>query len=95
MADSVTTFLTGSGVQLIRPPEGDPLSVARYASMTRQLAVDLAWLDINKIHDVKNMISLPLEAPGFSTELAILRRRRDQRPATALFWDFASARQEK
>jgi hypothetical protein len=77
----------------VRPPEADAFSLVRHASDERISAIDLGWFETRSylrmmMRDL-SMISKPVPALGLATQLSVLRRRREQRPAALRFWEHA------
>lgn len=89
LAEAVARCLSDARIKHIRPPEGDVVSVLRYAAATGIAAVDMDWLPENFVHQMCNLVSLPVIDGALSTQLSLLRRRKAQRPAALEFWTFA------
>jgi len=93
LADFVARALVESGAELRRPPEADVFSLVRYARFTRTPAIDLGWFDVEAychgLEGNRPVVSRPLTGLSASTQLSVLRRRREQRPAAVLFWEHA------
>jgi DNA-binding transcriptional LysR family regulator len=93
LAEMVARALASAGAVLVRPPEADAFSLVRHASDERISAIDLGWFETRSylrmmMRDL-SMISKPVPALGLATQLSVLRRRREQRPAALRFWEHA------
>ena len=93
LAESVARSLVGAGAELVRPPEADVFSLVRHASLTRTICVDLGWFEIEPccgyLAGKGRLASKPVPELGLATQLTVLRRQREQRPAALLFWEHA------
>tara|TARA_R110001606_G_scaffold184201_1_gene331055 strand:- start:7245 stop:8189 length:945 start_codon:yes stop_codon:yes gene_type:complete len=93
LAETVARALVGAGAELVRPPEADVFSLVRHAWLTRTICVDLGWFDIEPwcgyLAGKGRLASKPIPGLGLATQLTVLRRRREQRPAALLFWEHA------
>ncbi|MBX3577392.1 MAG: LysR family transcriptional regulator [Rhizobiaceae bacterium] len=92
MGSAILRQLLGIGASVVRPPEGDVVSVKRYASLNNILAIDVGWFSIPDATGAGAMRSVRLEGADRFSDLVMIRHRRGQRPAAALFWQFALER---
>lgn len=90
IASAMMRFLLDADANVLRPPEGDAISVMRYASLHRVLGVDLGWFEVPRSLD-SLLRPVEIRDAALATELLIVRRRRDQRPAAELFWSYVMA----
>lgn len=88
MGSAVMRHLLDWNVELIRPPEGDILSVVRYAGVHGVPAVDLGWFLLPRPIGSPRMHSVSLESSERFSTLVAVRHRREQRAAAALFWSY-------
>jgi len=91
LADTMARALVASGAELVRPPEADAYSLVRHAWRTRIPCVDLGWFGLESccgyLAGTDRLSPKPVPGLGISTQLTVLRRRREQRPAALLFWE--------
>lgn len=88
VASAVTRFLDELGAKVLRTPEGDAISVMRHAMRHGVLATDLGWFEVpGRLQN--GLRRLQIRGARASTDLLLLRRRRDPRPAAELFWAHA------
>lgn len=90
IASTIMRFLLDADVSVLRPPEGDAISVMRYASLHRVLGIDLGWFEVPRSLD-NRLRRLEIRDADVASELLMVRRRRDQRPAAELFWSHVMA----
>lgn len=89
IGSAILRQLLNLGASVVRPPEGDVISIKRYASMQNILAIDVGWFSLPDVPGGRPMRSIPLHGADRFSDLVIIRQRRRQRPAASLFWQFA------
>jgi len=88
MSSAIMRELEAKGARVIRAPEGDVISVMRFALRYNALAIDLGWVPPPP-ELAASLRSLGMNGPTQETELIMLRRRSAPRPAAELFWEYA------
>ena len=87
MSSSLMRALEALGAEIIRAPEGDMISMMRYALKYEALAVDLGWVAFSP--DMAGKLRR-IEIPGLelASELHMLRVNTPGRPKAELFWAY-------
>ena len=87
MSSSLMRALEASGADIIRAPEGDMMSMMRFALKYDALAVDLGWIEpAPEMAGKLRRIEMP--ALGLESELVMLRLNAPGRPKAELFWGY-------
>lgn len=94
MGSAILRQLLKMGADVVRPPEGDVVSVKRYAGLHNILAVDVGWFSLPDVANAAPMRSIRMQDADRFSDLVMIRHRRRQRPAASLFWQFALERAE-
>jgi DNA-binding transcriptional LysR family regulator len=84
LTETVARSISAAGAQFVHTPEGDAVSVLRYAAAMGRVSVDLGWFE--PFPD--GMRAVPCPALGLATQLEILTHG-EKRPATESFIAFA------
>ncbi|WP_439814546.1 LysR family transcriptional regulator [Zavarzinia sp. CC-PAN008] len=91
LVDDLSGPLSAAGAVLLTPPERNQIAVEHYAQTFRIAAVTLGWFDTAGLGREKApMVARPVAGLDVVTELALIRRPGEQRPAAQAFWAFAA-----
>lgn len=89
LSELIARQLSRLGANRTRTPEGDAISVLRYAAATRTLAIDLGWFAPAANSPYGPLVSRPVEALDIAIDLVLLRDDRAMRPSASRFWSLA------
>lgn len=90
VTEAIARRIHSVGANRLVPPEGDAVSIFRYAALMRLPAVDLGWFALKQEAKRHDMVYMPLSDANLAISLVAIRGQHDQRPFAQKFWDHIS-----
>ena len=89
ISETTSRLLSSAGAKYIPVPEGDAVSVIRYASLKRYISINLGWFDVPDSLIGGSLSKLIVREWDTVINLVLIRSRDGAHPALNKFWEAA------